>query len=120
MPDNVVTTVHHLAKTTIVGLPFQNRRREPIESADVDNNPVSTGVIDDETEETDCETDDEEEEDEDEDAMPGLQKQDAYDSDSDDEEEEYEDVAEEDNDDEEQSAGVLDDESTGVEVETVE
>jgi hypothetical protein len=53
--------------------------------------------------------------------MPGLQERNAYDIDSDDEEDEEEgDDEEEEEDDEEQSTGVLDDESTGVIVETVQ
>jgi hypothetical protein len=124
MPDGVVSTVHNfLAKTSIVGLPFQNRRREPIEVADVDDDPASTGVIDEEPE-TDNDNDDTDEDDDndDDDSMPGLQERNLYDSDSDDKDEEEDD-------DDEQSAGVLDDDeqSTGVldtsaevEVETVE
>jgi hypothetical protein len=130
MPDSVVATVHHIAKTNIVGLPFHNRKREIIEVADADIDPVSTGVIEQETEsETDDNSDDEEEDttDNDDGSMPGLQERDTYDSDSDDEEDEDDNDDDEesagvldDNDDDEESAGVLDDESTGVEVETVD
>jgi hypothetical protein len=71
---------------------------------------------------SDDDNDDDEDDDEDDDAMPGLQERDLYDSDSDDEEEEEEDEEEneDEQDDDEQSAGVLDDESTGMEVEMVE
>jgi hypothetical protein len=125
MPDTVISTVHALAKTTIIGMPFQNRNREEIESADVDQNPSSTGVIDDEDDETETETDDDDStvhtnnsDDGDKDntnGMPGLE--DHYDSDSDDEDE---DDDEDYTDDEEQSTGVSSNDSTGVEVETVE
>jgi cobalamin biosynthesis protein CobT len=121
MPDTIVSTVHSFAKTKIIGLPFHNRKKKLIEVAvtDVtDENLNSTGVIDEDTaDETDSDTDDDNDDDnEDDGAMPGLQERDLYDSDSDDEEEEEEEEEEED----EQSAGVLDDESAGVEVGTVE
>jgi hypothetical protein len=124
MPDTVVSTVHSLAKTKIIGLPFHNRKKELIDNAVTDENPNSTGVIEDdtaETDESDYETD--YDDDDDDNDMPDLQERDLYDSDSDDEEEEEEEEEEENNYedyDNEQSAGVLNDESAGVEVETVE
>jgi hypothetical protein len=136
MPDSVIATVHALAKTTIVGLPFHNRKRKLIETAHADIDPDSTGVIEQESE-SESETSDEEEDSDDEDDnddMPGLQDRDTYDGDSDDEEEDVDDDDDDDDDeqstgdvdddddddDDEQSTGVRDDESTGVEVETVE
>ena len=46
MPD----TVNNIAKTTIIGLPFENRKKELIKGAVADDNPDSTGVIDEEIE----------------------------------------------------------------------
>ncbi|OEU19808.1 hypothetical protein FRACYDRAFT_235871 [Fragilariopsis cylindrus CCMP1102] len=45
MPDTVVATVHTLANTRIVGLPFENRRRQLIEDTVADENHDSAGVI---------------------------------------------------------------------------
>ena len=126
MPDTVVSTVHSLAKTTIIGLPFRNRRRELIESTDADDDHVSAGVIGiDDNDTVDSDTDEDSDDDDDDDSsMQSLQERTyGYDSDSSDDEsdDEEEEEDEEDNEieDDAQSAGVSDDDSAGVEVETV-
>jgi hypothetical protein len=119
-----LSTVHHLAKTNIVGIPFHDRRNEPINDADTDDNPSSTGVIEIETDdESTIQSNDDEStaqsndnNDNDDDHMPELGEHE-YDSDIDDEDDEDED--------DEQSAGVSDDDdddeqSAGVIVETIE
>ena len=129
MPDTVVSTVHSLAKTTIIGLPFLNRKKEIIEIDDVtDENPNSniTGVIGEYDDDTDYETDDD---DDDDNSMPGIHERtygadsDSSGDDTDDEEDEEENEDEDDDEiieNDEQSTGVRDDDSAGVAVETVE
>ena len=134
MPDTVVSTVHSLAKTNIIGLPFHNRNRVLIEGADASENSDSTGVIDEkdaETVESDTVTvesendgDSDDDDDDDDSSMGGLQERTyGYDSDSSDDESDDDDEEDDDEEveDDEQSAGVsTDDNSTEVEVETVE
>jgi hypothetical protein len=45
MPDGIIETVHQLAKTNIVGIPFQNRRREEFAGDESTTDHSSTGVI---------------------------------------------------------------------------
>jgi hypothetical protein len=88
MPDGVINTVHRLAKTTVVGTPFQNRRREEFAGDEPTTDHSSTGVIpeNESEEQTENESDDEEDDyNNDDDEMPSLQERDPYDSDSDDE-----------------------------------